>query len=130
MKALKRELEAVAAILEAGAEDSMTLAAMAIAEIDQQRGGRSFQYGVLLVAGIGKVIGPFATPLQALRATAKHGAERAWVVGGHTSEGLDLHMVKVDEPAPTKGDFAVVHEDSLAFKKGWDGKQSTKGSWG
>lgn len=130
MKLLKREREALAELLECGAESSEALAELAAAKIDTLRAERGFQYGVLMVAGIGKVVGPFSTGHQAAKAIEKHGAERAWVVGGHTSEGLDLHMVKVDEPAPTKGDFAVVHEDSLAFKRGWNGKQSTRGSWG
>jgi hypothetical protein len=129
VKLLKKEKDALTALLEGGAESAGDLAELVAGELDRQRAERSFSYGVLILAGIPKTLGPYATSGQAKRALAKHGADKAWVVGGHTSEGLDLHMAKVDAPPAVKGDFATVAEDALAFSRGWNGKQATRAGY-
>jgi hypothetical protein len=41
-------------------------------------------------------------------------------------KGLTMLLDKVDVPAESKGDFAVVKEDAALYRLGWDGKQATR----
>lgn len=100
MRLKKAEKEALAGLLEAGAETPEQLAEDFVKLLDQLRGERSHRYAVLQVAGIPVVVGPFATEKQARSAVEKAAiADKViWVHDGWTEEGLKAHMEKVDAP--------------------------------
>ena len=98
MKPRKNETDAIAELLSAGADSPESLANLVIQAIDTLRGERQFHYGAYITAGIPGVVGPFSTKGQAERAVKKIATDKAWVVLGHTGEGLDTLLARVDAP--------------------------------
>ena len=116
MKPLKRETDALAALLVAGAESPEQLANAVIAELDRLRGERQFWYGAYITYGVPGVVGPFSTKGQAERAVKKLATDKAWTVTGHTDEGVAHLMAKVDAPpAPPKLSADQERKQAKAF---------------
>lgn len=103
MRLLKKEREALASLLEQGAETPADLVDDFVKLLDQLRGERSHHYACAIVAGIPMTIGPYTTKAQATKAIEKFGADRVWVVPGWTEEGWVRHLSEVDaKPEPAK----------------------------
>lgn len=103
-KLRKAELEAMVALLDGpnGYETPEDWCQALVDELDRLRGERDWFYGAYILAGIPGAIGPFSTKGQAKKALDKHGADKAWVIPGHTAEGLDRLMRAVDEKPERK----------------------------
>lgn len=126
MKPLKREKDALAAMLQNGAESPEALAEQIFNAVDVQRGERNYSYALVKTLIGYTIIGPFSTDNQAEKAAAKHpAAERAWVVPGFTPEGLDRLIRETDEPATGAFDPAIA-EDAQLVKLGWKGKRKDR----
>ena len=92
----KNEREALAAILEEGADTPETLAQIVADKLDELRGARRHHYACLIVAGIPVAVGPYSTRNQAQKVVTKLHADKAWVVGGWTPEGFTAHLDNLD----------------------------------
>lgn len=118
MRLKKAEKEALASLLEAGAETPEALVEDFVKLLDQLRGERSHHYACAIVAGIPMTIGPYSTRGQADKAIRKLGGDcvttlsddgtevvrkKIWIVPGWTEEGWLAHLAEVDkEPVPAK----------------------------
>lgn len=121
MRLLKREKDALAALLVEGAESPEDLVESFVKKLDELRGTRTHSYACMIVAGIPLAIGPFATDSQAERAAKKLGAEKLWVVGGWTPEGWANHLAELDKaPEPLK----LNAKEKAAREKGFWSKVS------
>jgi hypothetical protein len=96
MRLRKAEKEALANLLEQGAETPEALVEDFVKLLDELRGARSHHYACAIVAGIPLSIGPFTTNAQAVKAIGKLGAEKVWIVPGWTEEGWTAHLAEVD----------------------------------
>jgi len=122
---LKREVEAVAALLEAGAEDSTALAKLVIAEVERVRAERTTHMVVMRMGqGVATTYygyGPYSTKAQGVKAFEKNpaaGLATAYAVVPTTSaEGLELLIASVDAKPELKGDWKLVKEDAERFAK-------------
>lgn len=97
-----------------------------VKRLDEVRGEREFFYGIVNTAGINAILGPFSTRHQATQAVEKTPSEKAWIVPGRSAEGWAVWIGEVDSPAKSKGDFADVQQDVILFRRGWNGKNSTR----
>lgn len=130
MRLLKREKDALAALLERGAESPHDLAEDIVAELDRARGERDFHYAVVYTAGPAMVLGPFSTVVQASKAVHKYpAAEKFFLTHGNTAEGLERVIREVDEPAAPKGDYDDIAADAALFRKGWKGNRKDRGQY-
>lgn len=103
MRLLKKEKEAIAQLLEQGAETPEALAEEVAKLLDRLRGERGYHYACAIVAGIPMTIGPYTTRRQAEKALGRFPADKAWLVQGWTEEGWIAHLAEVDKPAPPRG---------------------------
>ena len=119
MKLRKAERDALANLLEQGAESSEALVDDFVKLLDELRGARSHFYACAIVAGIPLSIGPYTTKAQAKKAIEKFGAEKVWIVPGWTEEGWVAHLKEVDaKPEPAKLNTAEQRKrDSLFWQK-------------
>lgn len=143
MNLLKREREALAALLEQGAENPEKLAVLVAAELDKLRGERTTYVSIVRVGTPPNVVfvgmGPFATKGQAGKAIEKSPYEGTAyaTVPTRSPEGYEQLLAELDEKPASKGDFALVQEDVQRFKQGWRGNRKDaaafplkKGAWG
>lgn len=125
MQPLKREVEAVAQLLVAGAESPEDLAKRVIVALDNARAER-VTYGVVLRFGktspFFQGFGMFSTKNQALKALEKHPAvgqaSGMAVVPFLNDIGTEKLFASVDERPETRGDFVRVAADAAAFARG------------
>ena len=126
MRPLKKEIDAVAALLKQGADTPEQLAADVITTLDRARAERTTYSLVLRFGSPGNVFfqsfGPYSTINQAEKAFEKHPAAhmatgRA-VVPCVNDIGLDELIARVDTPAVPKGDWGRVKADAAAFRRG------------
>ena len=137
MKPLKKEVDAVAALLVAGDETPEKLATRVIEALDQARTERVTYFSVFRFGDNGNVffqgVGPFSTRNQAVKAVEKHpaaGMARGYaVVPTLTDEGLDALIASVDETPKARSDWAEVEQDAAAKRNGWTGKAATRGRY-
>jgi hypothetical protein len=115
----KAERDALASLLEAGAETPGDLVDDFVRLLDELRGARSHFYACAIVAGIPLSIGPYATKAQAKKAIEKMHLDKAWIVPGWTEEGWVAHLKEVDaKPEPAKLNAAEQRKrDSLFWQK-------------
>jgi hypothetical protein len=109
MKLRKAEKEALAALLESGAETAEELAEGFVKLLDTLRGARSHHYAAAIVAGIPLTIGPYVTKAQAEKAISRFPAEKKWIVPGWTPEGWDTHLADVDAK-PVKQEVSAAEQ--------------------
>ena len=137
MQLLKKEREALAALLEQGAETPDELAKIVAGKLDEMRASRT-TYTVVLRFGIGihqhhMCFGPYSTRAQAEKAFDKHLVHTqpsAWAfVPTRTAEGIEEMIAEADKTPELKGDWAIVKADGRAYRKGWDGKQKTRSQY-
>ena len=137
MQLLKKEREALAELLEQGAETPDELAKIVAAKLDELRAART-TYTVVLRFGIGVhqfhvAYGPYQTRNKAQVAFEKYLRQMepsAWAfVPTRTAEAGAQLLAEVDERPDIKGDWAIVKADGRAFRAGWDGKQKTRGQY-
>lgn len=131
MKIRKSEMDAMLGVMKLAENPEAFLSPeeflkVLVGVLDEERGKREFFYGIVNTAGINAIAGPFSTRHQAEQMVEKTPAEKAWIVPGRTGEGWAQHLIEVDEQAKSKGDFAQVQADVLAFRRGWNGKSSTR----
>lgn len=101
MRPRKKELEALSALLEGGADTPEQLAEAFIKEWERLLAQRSHIYACMIVGGFPLAHGPYSTKNQAQKAIEKLGADKAWIVTGWTADGWLNHLAEVDrEPAP------------------------------
>lgn len=119
MRLRKAEKEALANLLQQGAETPEQLVDSFVDLLDELRGARSHHYACAIVAGFPLTIGPYTTTAQAKKAIGKLGATKAWIVPGWTEEGWVNHLAEVDAPpAPHKLSAAEERKrDSLFWQK-------------
>jgi hypothetical protein len=119
MRLRKAEREALASLLEQGADTPGDLVDAFVSLLDDLRGKRSHHYACAIVAGFPLSIGPFSTKAQAEKAIAKFPAEKKWIVPGWTEEGWVAHLAEVDaKPEPAKPNAAEQRKrDSLFWQK-------------
>lgn len=126
MTPLKREVDAVAALLLAGDESPDSLAKSVIKTLDELRAERT-TWGTVYRLGHGKTttyVGThmFSTKNQAIKSVEKDpraGMATAIAVVPFTSaEGLEQLIVDVDAKPESKGDWLLVQQDREAFKAG------------
>lgn len=130
MRLLKKEREALAALLEQGADTPEELAEIVAAELDRLRGERNYHYAVAHTDGPSQVLGPFATVGQANKAVRKYPATKTFfLTHGNTAEGLDRIIREVDEPPVRKGDAEDIQADVLAFSRGWKGNKRDRSAF-
>lgn len=137
MQLLKKEREALAALLEQGAETPDELAKIVAGKLDEMRASRT-TYTVLLRFGIGihqyhVAFGPYSTRTQAQVAFEKHlqhTQPSAWAfVPTRSAEGAEAMIAEVDAKPESKGDWAIVKQDGVAYSRGWKGKQSNRSEY-
>ena len=130
MRPLKKETDAIAALLKQGADTPESLANAVIEELDRVRGERT-TFLVVMRLGVGKTAthygyGPYSTRNQAIKSIEEHPvastATGIAVVPVTSAEGLEQIIERVDEPAAARGDFAEVRKDAEATRNGWRGK--------
>ncbi len=129
MRLLKKEREALASLLIAGADTPEALAELVAAELDRVRGERT-THSITFRTGTSTPLffsfGPYSTQAQALKAWEKHpcrGLATGWAVASTTSaEGVEQLVADIDTPPEPKGDFAEVAKDVKARRNGWGGK--------
>ena len=117
----KNEREALAALLEEGADTPETLAQIVADRLDELRGARSHHFACMIVAGIPVAVGPYSTRGQAAKVVTKLHADRAWVVGGWTPEGFIAHLDNLDVEVEA---FKVNAKEQAARDKNFWGKVS------
>lgn len=116
MKLKKAEKEALASLLETGAETPEALVEDFVKLLDQLRGARSHFYACAIVAGIPLTIGPYSTRGQAEKAIAKFDAQKKWIVPGWTEEGWVAHLAEVDaKPEPQELNATERRKREAAF---------------
>jgi hypothetical protein len=116
MRPRKKELEALSALLEGGAETPEQLAELFIKEWERLLAERSHVYACMIVGGFPLSVGPFSTKNQAQKAIEKLGADKAWIVTGWTPEGWERHLSEVDaKPEPHKPNAAEEKKREKAF---------------
>lgn len=130
----KREVEEISALLEQGADSPTELAKVVIKRMTELREERKFfalVFGMRGGAHLG--FGPFATIDAAFNSVDKnpvaYTATKAAVVPIYGPSQTQAMWALADEPPISRGDFAIVREDAIAFKNGWDGKERTKRSF-
>ena len=103
MRLRKAERDALANLLEQGAETPGDLVDAFVSLLDELRGKRSHHYAITIIAGVPVTLGPYTTRAQAEKALAKFPTDRTWVVPGWTEEGWVAHLASVDaRPEPAK----------------------------
>jgi hypothetical protein len=119
MKPRKAERDALASLLEQGAETPGDLVDAFVSLLDGLRGRRSHHYAITIIAGIPATLGPYSTRAQAEKALAKFPTDRTWVVPGWTEEGWVQHLTEVDaKPEPAKLNAAEQRKrDSMFWQK-------------
>lgn len=125
MQPLKREVEAVAQLLVAGAESPEDLAKQVIVALDNARAER-VTYGVVLRFGktspFFQGFGMFSTKNQALKALEKHPAvgqaSGMAVVPFLNDVGMEQLFASVDAKPEARGDFIQVQKDAADFRAG------------
>lgn len=134
LRPIKAEVEAIAAMLSAGAETPEDLAADVIREVERLRGEREQWFVVFeLSPGVYSGYGPCATRAEARKRMPNllmaQLSRRAAVV---PVLGLDADakcIAKSDAPIEDRGSFVLVREDAKAFKNGWRGNQRDRSSY-
>lgn len=134
---LKKEVDAISALLVEGDETPEALAKRVIKALDEARSTRVTYSLVLRFGGNGSVFfqsfGPYATPKQAQKAYEKHPAAgmatAMAVVPCVNDQGLGELIAKVDAPVQSRGDFREVKLDAEARRNGWDGKANSRGHY-
>lgn len=126
LRPLKKEIDEIASLLEAGAEDASSLAESVIKRVEELRGERMQHFIVFeLTPGVYQGYGPYATGSAAAKAMPKFPmaqiARKAAVIPmlgvEHAMRGLET----ADEPPAERAVFQLVREDAKAFKNGWKG---------
>ena len=115
----KAERDALANLLEQGAETPGDLVDAFVSLLDELRGKRSHHYAITIIAGVPVTLGPYTTRAQAEKALAKFPTDRTWVVPGWTEEGWVAHLAEVDaKPEPAKLNAAEQRKrDSMFWQK-------------
>ena len=121
MKPLKRETDAVAALLKQGAPSPEELANLVMAKVDELRAERTTHTGVMRMGpGFYVAVGPFSTANQAKKALEKHPARSLAtgfaIAATLTEGGLEQRIAQVDAPAAPKGDWPDVYADAAAAR--------------
>lgn len=117
MNLLKREKQALASLLEEGADTPEHLVELVVKKLDELRAERVFHFAVWRTAGFYGIIGPFSTYGQAEKAlVSARVAEKAWVVPGRSPEGWARHLAEVDTPPePPKPNAKQEREQAKQF---------------
>ena len=111
MRLRKAERDALASLLEQGADTPSDLVDDFVKLLDELRGARPHHYACAIVAGI-----PYATKAQAEKAIAKFPAEKKWIVPGWTEEGWVAHLAEVDaKPEAAKPNAAEQRKRDAMF---------------
>lgn len=134
LTATKREVEEVAALLEAGAASPEDLAKLVIKRITELREERKCYVLVMeLTPGVYSGYGPFATISAAVDSTVKNPmayiAKRAAVVPLAGHKPAVVSMEEVAAKPPTSRVDPEVALDREAFKRGWKGNMRDRGKY-
>lgn len=129
----KTEIEAVAALLEQGAESPQDMAHAVIQLVERLRGEREMFYTVVGL-GPGNYVGegPYATDHMARKGAVKNiwitEFKRPWGVVSVNSQEFNLRRQKeaADKPPSTRGDWTKVELDKAAFRAGWKGNMKDR----
>lgn len=131
---LKKDVEAVASMLEAGADSPEALAKQVIKHVYEALETRVTHVVTFeLSPGVYCTYGPYATRTAAETArtkipmaqVARRGAVSSMVGPAMYAAQLEA----ADEVSADRGDFVIVREDAALFRKGWNGKQATRASF-
>lgn len=129
--ATRAEVDAVAALLEQGAESPAELAKAVIKLVGELRSTRQHFVSVFeLSPGIYQAYGPYATRAAAEKGVAKiplaQIAKRGALVPVIGPNVAVDQLTAADEQTPDRGDFVICREDAKAFRRGWKGKQANR----
>lgn len=132
--ATKREVEAVAALLEQGADSPTDLAKVVIRALTELREQRKtyalvFELGPRVYSGWG----PFATIDAAFNSVDKNPmayvATRAAVVPVQGPGTAREMLAAADAPAEQRGDWLEIELDKAAFRAGWKGSMRNRAAF-
>lgn len=134
MTALKKEVDAVAALLQEGADTPADLAKLVIKRLDEVRAERVTHFLVMKFGSKQSCFytgfGPFSTANQAVKTFEKHpaaGMATGYAVVPTVNHlGFEELLARVDAPAESRGNWPEVEKDRAAFKNGWKGRGSDR----
>lgn len=131
---LKAEVTEIAALLQQGADSPEDLAKAVVKRVYELAEERTAHVVVFeLTPGVYQAYGPFPTRSRAEAAVGKIPMAQVARRGAHATlhgmRSVDAAMAAADEVPEVTGAFAIVREDSAAFKRGWRGKQADRASF-